>query len=86
MDRSILSKSDVWLRNRLIEKIDLQIEAVKAREEGSPFVPYVKRLIASPETCEKELKDVCHTGLPNGGGVTRTVSSHGVFALRKQVA
>ncbi len=57
-DRNILNKPEVRLRNRLIEKIDLQIEALKAREEGRTFTPYMKRWVTSPETGEKELKDV----------------------------
>lgn len=57
-DYSILSKPEVRIRNRLLERIDLQIEAVKAREEGRTFTPYAKRWTTNPETGEKELKDV----------------------------
>ncbi len=57
-DRNILNKPEVRLRNRLVEKIDLQIEALKAREEGRTFTPHIKRWVTNPETGEKELKDV----------------------------
>lgn len=57
-DRNILGKPEIRLRNRLLEKLSMQIEAAKAQEAGEVYTPYTKRWITNAETGERELKTV----------------------------